>query len=158
IAMKRLVAHKLRSAVNCSSGFRRGYSRLARVFSPTVYASTSAARNAWVPHSDNATHLGVGRTVFPRAGVPELARIRRGVRHIDVEPIDSQQPPPPQPRTPGEHRRHRLDHTLEHLGHNVAAQPFTGLGDPTGGRHRPRSIPAPPPIQRPSDLRGDLFV
>src|SRR5674476_889678 len=36
------------SAVNSSSGFRRGYSRLARVFSPTVYASTSAARNAWV--------------------------------------------------------------------------------------------------------------
>src|ERR1035437_2502126 len=53
--MKRLVAHKLRSAVNSSAGFRRGYSRLARVFSPTVYASTSAARNAWVPHSDNAT-------------------------------------------------------------------------------------------------------
>jgi hypothetical protein len=59
---------------------------------------------------------------------------------------------------PGEHGRHRLDDALEHLGHHAAAQPFTGLGDPTGGRHRPRGIPAPPPIRRPSDLRRDLFV
>ena len=43
-------------------------------------------------------------------------------------------------------------------GKQIAAQPFPGLGDRAGGRHRPRGVPAVPPVQRPGDLGRDLCV
>ena len=43
-------------------------------------------------------------------------------------------------------------------GEHVAAQPFAGLGDRRGGRHRPGRVPAVPPVQRPGDLGRDLGV
>ena len=43
-------------------------------------------------------------------------------------------------------------------GKLITAQPFTGLGDPTGGRYRPRRVPASPVTQRAGDLGRDLLV
>jgi hypothetical protein len=103
-------------------------------------------------------HLRVSRAVIPGPGVPELRGVVLGIGHIDVEPVDRQQPPPTHPRPPSEHPTHRLGHTLEHLSHQLATQPFTGLGDPTGGRHRPRRVPASPRRQRPGDLGRDLLI
>jgi integrase len=38
------------------------------------------------------------RAVGPRAGIAELGSVLRGIGHVDLEPVDRQQPPPPQPR------------------------------------------------------------
>jgi hypothetical protein len=98
------------------------------------------------------------RTVCPRPRVAELGGVALSVGHLDLETVDRHHPPPPQPRPPRRHVRHRAHNLLEHLRQHLRAQPFTGLGDPTRGRHRPPRIPAAPRRQRPRDLGRDLLI
>ena len=98
------------------------------------------------------------RTVLTGPGITERRHVCVGVGHIDVEPVDGQQPPPPQPRPPRVGATNHLRHALEHIGHHHRTQPLTRLRDPTGRRHLPRRVPATEPRQRPSHLRGDLGV
>ena len=109
------------------------------------------------------------RTVVPGPGVAELGGVLVAVGHVDLEPVDPQQPPPAQKRPPRGAQRHVLrGHTrltgdraagaFEQLREHIAAQALAGLGDRRGGRHRPGRPPTVPAVQRPGDLGRDLFV
>jgi len=88
--------------------------------------------------------LAEGRPVGPGPGVPELGRVGRGVRQVQLEPVDDQQPQAPQEpshapcpaRSSPRARRHpipghRPAGPLEQLGKHPTAQPFrlTTLND-----------------------------
>ncbi len=77
--------------------------------------------------------LRVDRPVVPGSSVAERGGILLRVGHLDLEPVDRQQPPAPQPHPAGDRLADRAGDLLEHLGQHLTAQPLTRLRDPTQG-------------------------
>ncbi len=96
----------------------------------------------------------------PRAltRVAERGGVLRRVRGVPLKAVDRHQPPARQERAPGQQLRHRHSHLAEQPPQRLIPQPLPGLGNPSGGRHAPRRVPAPPPRQRAGQPRRDLLI